>query len=318
MRKRFVGKKSRQHFSWKLFGFVGLILFFFGFSFHFLANQWKSKLSEKDFLEMLYQDGMGNHQFWDFFRMNPTEFLLSSSMGIKPEKSTPVFEEMDESGPNYEYVPDPDPASEAKDPIVYLYNTHQSEGYSKEGLSEYDVTPSVLFANYFFREKLNDLGVPTAVETNDISEVLRTNNWKYSYSYEASRYLMKEAQNKYPHLKYFIDIHRDSANYNVTTTEYLGKKYARIMFVIGKEHDHYAENLAFANNLNEKMKTKVNNISRGVIGKEGAGVNGIYNQDISPNTLLIEVGGPYNSIVEVTNTIEVLAKVLKDYIEENS
>ena len=49
----------------------------------------------------------------------------------------------------------------------------------------------------------------------------------------------------------------------------------------------------------------------------GAGVNGIYNQDFSPNTLLIEIGGQYNSISEVNNTVEVLAEVLNEVINSN-
>ena len=44
-------------------------------------------------------------------------------------------------------------------------------------------------------------------------------------------------------------------------------------------------------------------------------VNGIYNQDLSPNTLLIEVGGVDNTIEEVYNTIEALANVLNKYIK---
>lgn len=91
-----------------------------------------------------------------------------------------------------------------------------------------------------------------------------------------------------------------------------------MLFVIGKEHSNYQQNLDFATSLNELMKLKVNTISRGVIGKEGKNVNGIYNQDISPNSVLIEVGGQYNNIEEVTNTMEILASVLKEYIEEHS
>lgn len=90
-----------------------------------------------------------------------------------------------------------------------------------------------------------------------------------------------------------------------------------MLFVIGKEHPNFEQNLNLATKLNEKLKLKVNTISRGVIGKSGKNVNGIYNQDISPGSLLIEVGGQYNNIAEVTNTIELLAQILKEYIEEN-
>ena len=49
--------------------------------------------------------------------------------------------------------------------------------------------------------------------------------------------------------------------------------------------------------------------------KQGANVNGIYNQDISPNTLLIEVGGVDNTIEEVYNTMNAIADVLAKHIK---
>ena len=51
--------------------------------------------------------------------------------------------------------------------------------------------------------------------------------------------------------------------------------------------------------------------------KSGKGVNGIYNQDFNVNTMLIEVGGQYNNISEVNNTLKIFAQVLRDYIKEN-
>jgi len=50
--------------------------------------------------------------------------------------------------------------------------------------------------------------------------------------------------------------------------------------------------------------------------KSGKGVNGVYNQDFSPDAILIEVGGQYNNISEVNNTLKVLAKILANYIKE--
>ena len=48
--------------------------------------------------------------------------------------------------------------------------------------------------------------------------------------------------------------------------------------------------------------------------KEGANVNGIYNQDISPNCILIEVGGVDNTIDEVYNTMDAITDILNKYI----
>lgn len=56
-------------------------------------------------------------------------------------------------------------------------------------------------------------------------------------------------------------------------------------------------------------------LSRGIYKKQGAGVNGVYNQDISSNTILIEIGGVDNNIDEVLNTTEAVANVLYYYIK---
>ena len=56
--------------------------------------------------------------------------------------------------------------------------------------------------------------------------------------------------------------------------------------------------------------------SRGVLQKEGAGVNGIYNQDISKNAVLLELGGNENTITEVLNTIEIISTIIKEHINE--
>lgn len=317
MKKRFKGHRNKEkRMGRKILCFLALVLFSFLLTFHFSVKSMKENMTKEEIIDLLFQNGMGNNELLDFLKMNPTEFLFASSMGIRLPKSETVFLESDEQGPNYEYVPDPSPTP-INDPIIYIYNTHQTEGYSKTGMSEYNIIPTVLFASYYLRERLNDYSLPTMVETTEISEILRINQWKYSHSYEASRYLMLDALEKNPSLKYFLDIHRDSISYESSTTEFMGKKYAKMLFVIGKEHPNYEQNLAFANRLNEKIKQKISTISRGVIGKEGKGVNGIYNQDISPTTLLIEIGGQYNNIAEVTNTMEILASALKEYIEEN-
>ena len=317
MKRRFKAKRTNKKLGFKLIAFFSLVLFFFFSVFHYVVKNMKENMTKEEIVHHLFQNGMGNREFFNFLQMNPTEFLFSSTMGIQLPKSEMVWQEEEETGPVYDYVPDPSPSRDAKTPMIYLYNTHQTEGYSKVGISEYDIVPTVLFASYYLREQLNDFGLPTLVETTELAEILRLNQWSYSHSYDASRYLILEAKKEHPSIQYFIDIHRDAISYESSTTESNGQKYAKVLFVVGKEHPNYEQNLKLATALNEKLKLKINSITRGVIGKEGKNVNGIYNQDISPNSLLIEVGGQYNNIAEVTNTMQLLARVLKEYIEEN-
>ena len=134
-------------------------------------------------------------------------------------------------------------------------------------------------------------------------------------SYKASRIFILDKKNKYNTLKYFIDIHRDSVNKNVTSVNINGKDYARILFVIGLEHDNYKDNLKLSEDLNNLFNKYYKGLSRGIYKKEGPGVDGIYNQDISPNSILIEVGGVDNNIDEVLNTTEAISNILYYYIK---
>lgn len=201
-------------------------------------------------------------------------------------------------------------------PIIYIYNSHQLENYNNNNLSIYGITPNVLMASYLLKEKLNNLGLSTIVEDTNITEFLDINNWDYSASYKASRIFMLDKKNTYDSLKYFIDIHRDSVGKELTTVSINNKNYARIMFVVGLEHKEYQKNLDLANNINELFNKYYPGISRGVYKKEGPNVNGIYNQDISSNAMLIELGGVDNNIEEVMNTVNAISDVINRYVGE--
>ena len=208
-----------------------------------------------------------------------------------------------------------DPTNDVIDnPIVYIYNSHQLENYDSSNYEPYNITPNVMMASYLLKEKLNNYNIPTIVEEGNINEFIKINNWDYNYSYIASRYFIEEAKRKYPSIKYFIDIHRDSVTKEYSTAIINDMSYAKVLFVVGLDHDNYKCNLDFANNVNNRL---INGISKGIIKKSGPNVNGIYNQDISSNALLIEVGGYQNKIDEVYNTIDVLANTLKEVINEN-
>jgi len=50
--------------------------------------------------------------------------------------------------------------------------------------------------------------------------------------------------------------------------------------------------------------------------KQGYGVNGIYNQDLKSNVILIEIGGHENNIDEVNNTLDLVSLAIKEYLNE--
>lgn len=246
---------------------------------------------------------------------NPTSLFNENIIGYTPEE-TDNYSDLESLKKVSYYMEDPNKV-DIENPIIYIYNSHQLENYNNDTLEIYGITPNVLMASYLLKEKLNQKGISTIVEDTNLTEFLSLNNWDHSNSYKASRIFILDKKNTYPSLKYYIDLHRDSVNKNLSTVNINNKNYARILFVVGLEHNNWQQNYNLVDNLNNLFNEKYPGLSRGILKKEGAGVNGIYNQDISENTMLIEVGGVDNNIEEVLNTINALCDILSNYIGDN-
>lgn len=200
-------------------------------------------------------------------------------------------------------------------PFIYLYNTHQGEEYASNQFDEYSIKPTVMMPSYIMEDVFNKNNIPAIVEEGSIQEILNRNKLNYAGSYKASRYLMEEAKKKYPTLKYFIDIHRDSISHDKSYISINRKDYAKILFIVGMENPNYALNLKFTETINNKIDELYPGLSRGIYKKSGIGVNGVYNQDNNPYTILIEIGGEESTIDEVMNStlafIECFIEVIK-------
>lgn len=203
---------------------------------------------------------------------------------------------------------------DTKEPIVYIYNTHQKEEYTVEKNEPYNITPTVLTTSYMLEEQLLKHGIKSVVEESSVSEALNKNKWKYASSYKVTKTFLEKAKEKYPSLKFYIDVHRDSVKYSITTKTINDKKYARVMFLIGLENKDYEENLKVTEAINNEVEKKYPGLSRGIYKKKGKGVNGVYNQDFSSNCILIEFGGNKNTIDEVYNTVIALGEIISNYI----
>lgn len=198
-----------------------------------------------------------------------------------------------------------------EEPLIYIYNTHDTEKYSVAYISDYTITPDVKIASYMFRDHLNNNGISSVVETKKISDYLKMNNLGYYYCYDASRTYIKSAMKEHEY-KVIIDLHRDSVKRKVTTYTKDDKKYAKVMFVLATKNKYYKNNEEFINKINTKLNESYKGLSRGVYRRDDV----IFNQDLSPKAMLIELGGVDNTIDELNNTLEVLAKVLKEVLDE--
>lgn len=203
-------------------------------------------------------------------------------------------------------------------PIVYIYNSHQGENYSYKYLEEYNITPNVLMASNMLKDKLENININTLVEEADILKYMEDNDLNHNESYIASRYFLNDTINKYNTIKLYIDLHRDAVSHSVTQVIINGKECAKVLFVVGLEHPNYEKNLLVATKLNNIILEKYSTLTRGIIKKQGYGVNGIYNQDLNGNIILLEIGGNENNIDEINNTLDIIAEVIGEYLNENN
>lgn len=196
-------------------------------------------------------------------------------------------------------------------PIVYIYNTHDTEKYSVPFISDYSVAPTVKMVSYIFKEHLNNEGISVFVENKKIKDYLTKHKLNYYGCYDASRSYIKEAS-KNNDFKILIDLHRDSVKYKQTLYTKDNKKYAKVMFVVTTKHKSYKKNLKFAEYLDNKLNQDYKGLSKGIYKRSDV----IFNQDLNDNAILIELGGVDNQIEELNNTLEILSKIIKEYLGE--
>lgn len=203
--------------------------------------------------------------------------------------------------------------------VVFLYNTHNRESFLPQlpGVNDPNLAQhgevNVTKVSERFSKSLEAEGIGTQVDDTDVMKILNNNGWGYGQSYTASRKVVQEAFASNDNLQYVFDIHRDSQRRDKTTKKIKGKTYAKTVFVVGAEYDSYKENLTLATELHNLIEKKYPGLSRGVIQKKGPRSNGVYNQDLSQNSLVIEVGGVDNNLKELYRTADVIAEVFSEF-----
>jgi len=135
---------------------------------------------------------------------------------------------------------------------------------------------------------------------------MKNNGYNYNQAYTLSRSWLEKLNNH--NLDLYIDLHRDSLNYDLSNIIVDGKDYAKIMFVVGTNHD-YEKNMNVVNSLISNIESINKSISRGVFTR-----NSIYNQDYNNNCVLIELGGPESTYESISNSLDVLSLAIKNYL----
>jgi stage II sporulation protein P len=239
----------------------------------------------------------------------PIEEIME--MAEPTEENEKIMKENEEEHNN----PPPDLNTNGKQ-VVHIYHSHSYEAYkplSKNGTyNSSNPATNIIAIGEVLKRDLEERGIGVSHDTSNIGEQLQQKNWGTGKAYTAARENVVEAIASNKDIQYLIDMHRDSQPKKVTTIEIKGKSYARLFLVVGKEHPGYEKNLILAESLYNKINEMYPSLCRGVIIKGKNEGNGVYNQDLSSNAMLIEMGGIDNNLQELMNTSEVFAEVFSE------
>ncbi len=203
--------------------------------------------------------------------------------------------------------------------VIYIYHSHSRESFlpymndTHKPEDAYHSQANITYVGEMLRRGLEKRGVGAAVDATDIVQELSGRGLDFNSSYTVSGERVRAASAENKDLEIFLDIHRDSLRKDSTTLEVNGKSYARLLFIVGTGHESYERNLLFAEGLDSLLAAKYPSLSKGISKKDSSQGNGVYNQDISPNAVIVEVGGVDNTLEEIHRTTEALADVLSDY-----
>ncbi len=210
-----------------------------------------------------------------------------------------------------------------------VFYTHTYEGYclteeeqlvEKRWYTSDNNESNVVAAGTAFHNRLTSLGIPGVNNTkvhNDGADALK--------SYELSYETLKTEIGANPETKLVLDVHRNGygslykGKLYGPTAELNGEKYAKIMFVIGLDYSsergeysyetnpYWKENFKLVFLLLEKLEEKCPGITYGIALRRTP-----YNQNLSPNSLLAEIGFEGNLASEAARTAGLLAETVAE------
>jgi stage II sporulation protein P len=214
-------------------------------------------------------------------------------------------------------APTAQPPRTAGKNVAFIYQSHNQESYLPElaGVKDpdkaYDPQINVTKVGLRLAQKLEQEGIGAVHSDKNYPAIEKSFNYYYSYKYSLKT--LQEASSSHPDLKFYFDIHRDSQRREKTTVRINGKDYAQIYFIIGGKNPNWKENEQFSSQIHQTIEAKYPGISKGSFAKAAEG-NGVYNQNFSANSVLIEIGGVDNSLEECYRTADVLAEAIAEVV----
>ena len=207
-----------------------------------------------------------------------------------------------------------------KGPKVLIYHTHSQEDFkdSKKG----DPNTTIMGMGAYLSKILNETYKIETIHHEGVYDLI-DGEMDRSKAYQLAEKQVAKILKEYPSIEVVIDLHRDGVGSSThLVTDIDGKQTAQIMFFNGMSrtkangdiaylyNPYIEDNLAFSLQMQIAASKLYPGFTRHIYLKSYR-----YNLHLKPKSLLIEAGAQTNTVEEMRNAMEALAKVLDECVD---
>lgn len=197
-------------------------------------------------------------------------------------------------------------------PVVGVYQTLSMQSFSSElppGTTLYytrEWDKTIVNVGWHLALALKQDGIPVVqARVNNMAGGLLA---AYYTAYQTAHRLLSD----FPSVRVLLDVQRGQGDAKATTAVIHGVPMARVTLMVGTGQilpdPHWRENYAFA----KRLKQALAQTAPGIIGPSGIDVVPYrYNQQLLAQDLIVEIGGPDNTMAEETRSAVAVAAALK-------
>ena len=209
-------------------------------------------------------------------------------------------------------------------PKVLIYHTHGSEAYTPEGDDVYVASDNSRTEDTDYNMIRVGREIKQVLEQNGIECIQATELHDYpSYtgSYGRSLETVEYYLQKYPSIQVVLDVHRDALENEdgsalKTVANLDQESTAQLLIVVGSdggglEHPNWQENLSMGILLQKAIEAQYPTLARPLCLRDSR-----FNQHLSAQSLLIEIGCNGNTLQEALRCSRLFAQVLSELILE--
>lgn len=203
------------------------------------------------------------------------------------------------------------------EPQVLIMHTHTTECYEPYARDRYDSE---------FSSRTTELDKTVCAVGEEIAAQLEAAGIgvihdttvhdypKYTGAYDRSSERVEELLSEYPSIKVVLDVHRDAIESDgvryAPVCEIDGKEAAQVMIICGCMNvPQYRYNLRFATKLQSKLESDYPGFTRPILFAERN-----YNQELTPASILLEMGSSSNSLEEAMYSGKLLGMSLAELL----